>query len=217
MLSVSGDYIPSSGLVYLAFRVAFQETLERIVLSRQFDDAHEEFGFLTEVPFLTGVPPHVQIDLLADTWYRHCDHRQHAATLIDESVVYAVCETAARVAEEDASIIQHSLLTGPVQVAVPVDSFLPGELRNLHLSLVNSGDFLLVSQFEDMPPEDASAMRKQFNLDESRTGVLYEALGRWHVAPRLAERLDGLITEREFVRTTCVMDEVLQTRMPPRT
>jgi len=216
MLSVSGDHIPSSGLVYLAFRIAFQETLERIVLARQFDDANEEFGYLTEVPFLTGVPPHVQIDLLAETWHRHMDRRQHAATLIDESIFFAVCETAARVAEEDVSIIQHSLLTGPLQVTVQVDSFLPGELRNLHLSLANTGDFLLVSQFEDMPPDDAAAFRSQFNLDESRTGVLYEALGRWHVAPRLAERLDGLITEREFVRTTCVMDEVLQARMPPR-
>ena len=38
MLSVSGDHLPSSGLVYLAFRVSFQETLERLVLSRQVDD-----------------------------------------------------------------------------------------------------------------------------------------------------------------------------------
>jgi hypothetical protein len=129
-------------------------------------------------------------------------------------VIYAVCETAARVAEEDPHIIQQSLLTGPVQVDLRADSFLPGELRNLHLSLANTGDFLLVSQFADMPPDDAFVLRKQFKLDESRTRVLYEALGRWHVAPRLAERLDGLITDREFVRTTCVMDEVLQ--MPPR-
>lgn len=216
MLSVSGDHLPSSALVYLAFRVSFQETLERIVLSRQVDDGNEVFGYLTEVPFLQGVAPHVQLDLLGDTWQRHCDRTKNEATLVDESVIYAVCETAARVTEEDANIITHSLITGPRQVSIQVDSFLPGELRNLHLSLANEGDFLLVSQFEDMNPDEARVLKQQFQLDSDRTDVLYEALSRWHIRADLAQRLDGLLTEREFARMSCVMDEVLQTRTPPK-
>jgi hypothetical protein len=216
MLSVSGDHLPSSGLVYLAFRVSFQETLERLVLSRQVDDGNEVFGYLTEVPFLRGVAPHVQLDLLADAWHRHCDPKKHEATLVDESVIYAVCETAARVTEEDPNIITHSLITGPRQVSIQVDSFLPGELRNLHLSLANEGDFLLVSQFEDMNPDDALTLKQQFSLEPERTEPMYDVLGRWHITPGLPERLDGLITDREQVRTSYVMDEVLQTRTPPR-
>lgn len=216
MLSISGDHLPSSGLVYLAFRVSFQETLERIVLSRQVDDGNEIYGYLTEVPFLQGVAPHVQIDLLADTWNRHCDPKKHEATLVDESVIYAVCETAARVTEEDPNIITHSLITGPSQVSIQVDSFLAGEFRNLHLSLANEGDFLLVSQFEDLNPDDALSLKQQFNLKPERTEPMYDVLGRWHIAPNLAERLVGLITERELVRTSYVMDEVRQTRMPPQ-
>jgi hypothetical protein len=53
------------------------------------------------VPFLMGVPPHVQLDLLADTWSKHTSKDKHEASLIDESVIYAAGETAARIAEED--------------------------------------------------------------------------------------------------------------------
>lgn len=216
MLSVSGDHLPSSGLVYLAFRVSFQETLERIVLSRQVDDGNEVFGYLTEVPFLLGVAPQVQLDLLADTWFRHCDPKKHEATLVDESVIYAVCETAARATEDDPNIITHSLITGPREVKTQVDSFLPGELRNLHLSLANEGDFLLISQFEDLNPDDAVVLKQQFDLEPSRIEGLFDVLGRWHISDGLVERLDGLLTERELVRTGHVMDEILQTRTPPK-
>lgn len=214
MLNISGDNLPRNDLTYLAFRVAFQETLERIVLARQVDDGHGIFGYLTEVPFLQGVAPHVQLDVLADCWHRHCSHRKHEATLIDESIVYAICETAARIAEEEPTIITHCMITGPKQCHVLVDSFLPGELRNLHLSLSNEGDFLLVSQFEDMDPEEARELKMQFGLEDWRITELFDVLGQWHIQPGLEERLRGLVTEREIVRVGFVIDEVLKQRAP---
>jgi hypothetical protein len=212
MLFIAGERLPRSDLTYLAFRVAFLETLERIVLSRQFDDSIEVFGFLTEVPFLTGVAPHVQLDLLADTWSRHSSRRRIQASLVDESIIYAACETAARVAGSEPTVITHCMITGPKACSVEVDGFLPGELRNLHLGLANEGDFLLISQFEDLEPDDAADLKEQFRLDLQRLDEMFDALGRWYVQPHLAARLDGLLTDRELQRADYVISDLLQPR-----
>jgi hypothetical protein len=212
MLRIDDDFLPGSDLTYLAFRVSFQETLERIVLSRQVNDGNGLFGYLTEVPFLRGVAPHVQLDLLADCWQRHVSKREFEATLIDESIIYAVCETAARIAEDEPTVITHALITGPRTTRIKIDAFLPGELRNLHLRLANEGDFLLISQFEDMQPDDARELKMQFGLDESRLEEMFEVLGRWAVEAGMAASLKGLLTEREIVRTGFVISEVLQPR-----
>jgi hypothetical protein len=212
MISIDDDYLPRSELTYLAFRVSFQETLERIVLSRQVNDASGVFGFLTEVPFLRGVAPHVQLDILAECWHRHRSRRKFQATLIDESIIYAVCETAARIAEDEPTVITHGLITGPKTTRLKVDAFLSGELRNLHLSLANEGDFLLISQFEDMNPDDARELKMQFGLEEHRLDSMFEVLGRWTVEPGMGANLNGLLTEREIVRAGFVINEVLQPR-----
>ena len=214
MLNISGDNLPRNDLTYLAFRVAFQETLERIVLSRQVEDGNDVYGYLTEVPFLQGVAPHVQLDMLATTWDRHNSRRRNEATLIDESIVYAICETAARIAEAEPTVITHCMITGPRQCHVLVDSFLAGELRNLHLSLSNEGDFLLVSQFEDMDPDEAWDLKMQFGLEDWRISELFDALGQWHIEPGMATRLTGLVTDRESTRVEYVIDEVLRQSAP---
>ena len=188
MLLINGGPLPNIGLTYLAFRVSFLETLERIVLSRQVHDGNEIYGFLTEVPFLRGVPPHVQLDLLADTWSRHHSRGRHDASLIDESVIYAVCETAAYIAESEPTAVTHSLITGPRLSEVPVDHFLAGELRNLHLRLANEGDFLLLSQFEDIPPDESSDLKREYRLDQERLDEMFNVLGRWSIAPRPPKR-----------------------------
>lgn len=212
MLRIDDDFLPGSDLTYLAFRVSFQETLERIVLSRHVNESGGVFGYLTEVPFLRGVAPHVQLDLLAECWQRHTSKRVFESSLLDESVIYAVCETAARIAEDEPTVITHGLITGPKTTHIKVDAFLSGELRNLHLRLANEGDFLLISQFEDMNPEDASDLKTQFGLDESRFEEMFEVLGRWNVDPGMSTNLKGLLTEREIVRAGFVISEVLQPR-----
>lgn len=212
MLYIDGDYLPRSDLTYLAFRISFQETLERIVLSRQVNDGNDIFGFLTEVPFLRPVAPHVQLDVLAECWQKHLSKREHEATLVDESVIYAVCETAARIAEDEPTVITHGLITGPKQTHIKVDSFLAGELRNIHLGLANEGDFLLISQFEDMDPDDAADLKIQFGLEDYRFDEMFDLLGRWIVEPGMGASLKGLLTEREIARAGFVINEVLQPR-----
>jgi hypothetical protein len=65
MLSIASDILPQTCISYVAFRIAFCETLERITLAKQVGGHIDGFGYLTEVPFLGSVPPQIQLDLLA--------------------------------------------------------------------------------------------------------------------------------------------------------
>lgn len=207
MLHIATSNLPQSALSYVAFRVSFLETLERIALARQFDTgAPDGFGYLTEVPFLKGVPPHVQLELLADTWSRHVAGEQHEATLVDEAIVYAVCETSARIAEQDPTFFLRVMRAGPLEMVVPPDHHLASELRALHLSLSNEGDFLMISQFEDMPPDAASKLKKQFRIDEERLEQMFDVLGRWHIQHDLLDKLLGLVNEREIRRVARMLN-----------
>lgn len=202
MLTIATDVLPQDCLTYAAFRLAFQDTLERIILARQMDEDEAEcFGFLTEVPFLRCVPPHVQLDLLSETWSKHVADRKFAATLVDEAVIYAACETAARVVEEDPEVVERYLRGGPRQVEVPPADLMATELRALHLRLSNEGDFLLISQFEDMEPTAASQLKAEFGMDESRLESLFEVLGRWAMSSEYLGNLLGLLQKEEIVRS----------------
>ena len=93
----------------------------------------------------------MQLDLLAATWRKHAASEKFVADLLDESVIYAVCETSARIVEQDPTVISRYMAGGPQSVPVKIDQSLAAELRALHLNLASDGDFLMISQFEDMP------------------------------------------------------------------
>lgn len=207
MLRINTDILPQTCLTYLAFRVSFRETYERILLARQVKEEAEGFGFLTEVPFLKAVPPHVQLDLLAATWKKHSVRRRNIATLVDESVVYAVCETAARIVDDEPQMISHYLANGPSQFNIAADRSLSAQLRSLHLNLSNEGDFLLISQFEDTHPDEASWLKDEFELDEARFESMFEVLGRWHFSPGFDSNLKLLLTDREIARIASVFPQ----------
>ncbi|MAT14121.1 MAG: hypothetical protein CMJ46_02495 [Planctomyces sp.] len=201
MIKIANETLPQSCLCYLAFRVAFMETLERIVLADQIDERNlRHFGYLTEVPFLQAVPPHVQLDLLAETWAKHTSADPNVASLVDESVIYAACETAALVVDRDPSAVARYLKQGPLDVLVEADTFLASELRSLHLNLGNEGDFLMISQFEDMPPREAEYMKEKFGLDHDRIEGMFEVLGRWHHSEQFLANLENLLSEKEIAR-----------------
>lgn len=206
MLTIANDPLPNNTLSYLAFRVACLDTLERMVLARQFDSEWTDgFGYLTEVPFLRAVPPHVQLDLLSEAWHKHTRRERLPATLIDESIVFAACETAARIAEQEPPQFRAWASSGPRKVLLPPARNFPRELRQTHLSLPNEGDFLLVSQFEDIPPLEALALKAQFGLEPGKCDALFEVLGRWRVAPGFAGRLTGLLTDREVAQAVALV------------
>ncbi len=209
MLTISNDTLPNNALSYLAFRVACLDTLERLTLAQQFpDDDAETFGFLTEVPFLRAVPPQVQLDLLATTWQKHLDDDRVESDLVDESVIFAACETTARITEHSPELIHIWQQTGPQWLSLPINADFAKELRHLHLSLANEGDFLVISQFEDLPPFEALRLKAQFGIQPGKCQAMLEVLERWHAAPGMAGRLTGLLTDREVAQ---VMSAVVRT------
>jgi hypothetical protein len=201
MLTIATDTLPQSSLAYLAFRAAFRETLERIVLAAQFDEDEADcFGFLTQVPFLRGVPAHVQLDLLSETWRKHVAAQPFEATLVDESVVYAACETTAWLIENEPETVERFLDGGPQEIELGSAFALAEEVRSLHLQLANEGDFLMISQFEDLPPRHARLLKRECGLVESRFEPMFDVLGRWHMSRDFLENLCGLLTNEEIVR-----------------
>lgn len=199
MLTICTDTLPQNALSYLAFRLACLETLTLMEFSRQVP-AHtvDPFGYLTEVPFLREVAPQVQIALLAETWHKHNSKRRFHANLVDESVVFAACETAARIIDQLPELVPAFLEGGPTDIEAPIDPVIASELRGLHLQLSNEGDFLLVSQLQDLPPEEAAEFKQQFKLNELYLQPLFDVLGQWHVPKDMTRKLSGLLSHPEF-------------------
>jgi hypothetical protein len=97
MLKICQSPLPQTLLSYVAFRVAFRETCESYSLHKRcLSEQTVPYGYLCEVPFLQEVAPSVQLDLLASTWHKHLSREEYQADLVDESVVYAVCEMTSR-------------------------------------------------------------------------------------------------------------------------
>ena len=206
VLTISNDVLPQNRLCYLAFRISFRETLERLALADQMGcDPHEPFGFLTEVPFLRTVPAHVQLDLLAATWAKHVAAEPLAADLVDEAILYAVCETSARVAETEPEIIEDYLAGGPRDVFASGDLLLASDLRGVHLDLNSEADFLLVSQFEDLPPEQAAQLKSKFGISDLKLEPMFDVLGRWYLSPEFLGNLTGLLTGPEVLKTVRIL------------
>jgi hypothetical protein len=193
MLQIADDLLPQSLLSYVAFRVALRETVHRCYR----EDAEPRPGFLAEVPFLRETAPAVQFDLLAATWDRHVSRKTHIATLLDESVLYAASEFAAGLAERQPDRVTWALRGGPLDVTVPVDHALAEELRGLYLKLSNDGDFLLIGQLLDLPPEEAADWKAKLGIATERVEPLFDPLGRWHPSPDLVGNLHGLVSVSE--------------------
>lgn len=206
MLLIDKKPLPRSELVYVAFRLAFCETRERLVLTRQLNLSGDgNFGFLTEVPFLRHVPPQVQLDLLLETWFRHLCDAPCRATLVDESVLYAVCETASRMMRQHRDDARRYLRQGPFRCHCPYDYAYADRLQKLHLDFTHGGHFLLISQFQDIPPDESVALKREYGLDADDCERLFDVLARWHVQTDVYRLGRGLLTEQEMRQTGPVL------------
>jgi hypothetical protein len=206
MLKICQTPFPQSLLSYVAFRVAFRETFENLMLHRKcLSDQFAPFGYLCEVPYLQEVAPAVQLDLLASVWHKHVDRAEFQADLVEESIVYAACEMTARLVERDPELVGRRLANGPFDLTVPIDIYLARELRLLYLELPNDADFLLASQFLDLDPDAAAEQKEQMGIDPQQMNGLLDVLGRWHVSLQLPERLKGMMTEPEIARVATML------------
>jgi hypothetical protein len=198
MLCIENEPLTDCDLAYIAMRLSFLETLERIVLVEQMGlTGNGAFGYLSEVPYLRNVAPQVQLDVLLECWSRLRSPDQHAATLVDESIVYAACEAASRIVDCDADFAKQYLSGGPRKLHVDLTGPLADELRFLHLCLPNEGHFLLLSQFQDVDPDAGAKLKMSFGLDAAACELMFDVLGRWHVSPAFRQNSDGLLSESE--------------------
>ncbi|MES2790863.1 MAG: hypothetical protein V4719_14720 [Planctomycetota bacterium] len=199
MLLICADTVPQTKLSYLAFRLAAFETFKLIEFAQQTgQEFRDPFGYLTEVPFLREVAPQVQLSLLAETWAKLTSPHQEHGTLIDESVLYAVCETAARIMEQIPELFSSFTETGPVKFLNQPDKQLVRDLRALHLELANEGDFLLIGQFQDLDPQEASNYKKQFRMSDEYLEPMFEVLSRWKISPEIHTKFAGLFHDEEL-------------------
>ncbi|WP_437203896.1 hypothetical protein [Planctomicrobium sp. SH664] len=198
MLVLASSPLPRSELTYVAFRLACLDTRERLELAHQLDLNHERnFGYLTEVPFLKNVPVQVQLDILLSTWKRHQDIIPHRATLLEESVLYATCETAARMIRTEPEIARRLLARGPAPCERLLDLQYADALQKHHLQHAQEGLFLLISQFQDIPPDAAVPLKRKYGLTRDAAECLFEALGRWYVSEGILDSAQGLLTRVE--------------------
>ncbi|MCA9080915.1 MAG: hypothetical protein KDA58_10180 [Planctomycetaceae bacterium] len=197
MLTIADTTVPPGETLYIAFRLAFMDTLERIALADQLGVAERSFGYLTQVPFLRNVVPPVQLDEMLLTWSRHMACEVHQANLVDESILYAACETAAQVVRTDPQSARRLLQEGPSPCFAEVNAALADRLQKLHLSCAHEGHFLLLSQFQDIPPHEADELKSRYGLTPYADECMFDLLGRFRVSPQIAERARGLLTPKE--------------------
>ena len=69
----------------------------------------------------------------------------------------------------------------------------------------NDGDFLLISQFLDLPPDESVQQKLEMGVDPKRLGSMFDVLGRWHTSPHMLTRLKGLLTEAELGRVASMV------------
>ncbi|WP_146507980.1 hypothetical protein [Thalassoglobus neptunius] len=210
MITFSSKSLPFSQDVFIAFRIAILETEERLSLAHQIDLAdHSGFGYLTQVPFLKSVPPQVQIDLLLTFWDRYLARERFASDYLDESIVYAVCETAATLVRSQPTVASRFIETGPLNCPFTPTGESADRLQKLHLDYVSNGHFLLLSQFQDLPPDEARELKREYGINSDSSERMFDVLSQWHVSTDVESRAIGLLTESESAR----MSQVLATSM----
>ena len=196
--------LPRGDLTYLAFRVAALDTLDNIEISGELGESPDEVGgFLGQVPILQQVLPPVQIDLLGETWSRQRTAELIEATLLDAAIVYAACQTAASVIEDDLKLAKLYLDGGPRQVRASITPNTPDRLDALFDRFWDDIDFLTLSDWQDMDAAQAAFLKRIMRFPDDQP--IYEALSRGRLSPDLPSNLVGLLTRKEIEECVAVL------------
>jgi hypothetical protein len=191
-----GDVLPQGRLTYVAFRLTAMAALAELDTADLDEEGDEPAGFLgAHVPLLGQVPLGVQLDLLGESWARHRAPQPVPATLLDGALLYAACERAAALAEDQPGICRNLLRGGPRRVYFTART--PDQLRDLFDEFWGDTDWTWLEDHQDADPEQLRAVLRLVNVDEEEVRQLYDALGRGRVSPALAANLAGLLTEAE--------------------
>jgi hypothetical protein len=162
-------------------------------------------GFLSEVPFLEHVPLHVQVDLLGETWNRHGQTELVEASLLDAAIVYAVCNTAARIIEDMPEVAAVCLQDGPRPLKPRILRRAARRIANMFEKFWDDDDFLLIGEWADLPPDQADEIKAVMRIPNEVIQPMYDALARWHVSPDVAANLQGLLTDDEIAEAMALL------------
>ncbi|HWL10270.1 MAG TPA: hypothetical protein VNQ76_17835 [Planctomicrobium sp.] len=149
-----------------------------------------------------------------ETWAKHLTPIPHQATLLDESIIYSICESAARLIRTETDIARRFLHRGPIECSSSVDKILADQLQKLQTQFVQDGLFLLLSQFQDIPPLQAVPLKQEYGLTEDSCECLIEVLGRWYVSTEMLPLADGLLTRVEIEQLGSLLNAARCTRQP---
>lgn len=215
MLTCYGDTVrlPQNDLAYAAFRLAIQDAITDLDIQDDHDDELDPpVGYLTVVPYLKQVPLPVQVDLLAETWARHFKPDLIEASLLDAAIVYAACQTADWIIHDMPQVALGWLRDGPRKVPPRITKRASHRLEDLYDEFWDDQDFLLIEEFQDLPPEHARHAKERLDIPEEYVEPMYAALERWNVSPNVAANLVGLLTDAEIAEVLPLLEAGVQRR-----
>ena len=192
--------VTKTELLYFAFRIAFRETQERILLARQFPKTSQEgFGYLTEIPFFQQVKPEIQLNLIARLWERFSRDESHCCSKIEESIVFAACERAIScLAGRNSRDMNRFLRSGPVSLTKRTTSEWQSLLWMFQVEISPTADYLQLGELSDLPPEEADCSKNEWGLTSEQMEPFFDVLSEWRSSADMYDRLTGLLTFKEI-------------------
>lgn len=184
---------------YIAFRVAFL---------RVFDSLLDEFiatapmagrqGFLHHIPMLSGTAPHVQIELLLQTWDSLRTTQPLALTVEDQVICYAVTTELAETSSDENQRMIRRAARGPVQIEIGNPMWLASHVRSFQVMLPFAPQAAALQMEPGIATDDLTNIRAAGGVDSPTLDRLMNALSRWTVDSSLYLNAEGLLTETEI-------------------
>ena len=87
---------------------------------------------------------------------------------------------------------------GPRKVPPRIIKRAPQRLEELFEAFWDDEDFLLIEEFQDLPPDHARQIKDMLRLPDEAIEPMYAALERWNVSANVAANLAGLMTDAEI-------------------
>ncbi len=191
--------LAKNDLVHLAFLFSLHETIAEIEILADIDDGEDlPSGFLVEVPFLQQVPLEVQVELLAETWSRYRCSKQIEATLLDAAVVYAAFMTAARIVNDEPELALAWLADEGRKLNHQFLRRARERFEEMFDSWWDDRDFLMLEDFQDMPPEQAQLIKTMLRLPNEMIQPMFDVLERGRVSTDVGEKLEGLLAPEKI-------------------
>jgi hypothetical protein len=169
--------------------VGFLLAAREISTGLHFPQDQRPGGVFRFVPLLSGVPYAVQLDLLGETWVRHCLNHVYDASLLDAAVLHVIGQVYAEVIPEDREWARHYIYMCPLQIVV---------------NLKRRTQRRLVREYRRWwPGFDPSELENADQLQDypaALAGPVYAALARTRLSPAFLVNLLGLFRPFELER-----------------